>query len=62
MVRPHTAMGAAKAAGDALLLAALLSEAPLSEALRRYDAERLPVGRAISDYGRRLAASLPFAR
>jgi 2-polyprenyl-6-methoxyphenol hydroxylase-like FAD-dependent oxidoreductase len=62
MVRPHTAMGAAKAAGDALLLAALLSEASLSEALPRYDAERLPVGRAISDYGRRLAASLPFAR
>lgn len=62
MVRPHTAMGAAKAAGDALLLTDLLDESPLDEALRRYDAERLPVGRAISDYGRRLAASLPFAR
>ena len=61
MVRPHTAMGAAKAAGDALTLAALLGELPLRDALTRYDRERLPVGRAISDYGRRLAASLPFA-
>ncbi|MDO9395553.1 MAG: FAD-dependent monooxygenase [Herbiconiux sp.] len=60
MVRPHTAMGAAKAAGDALTLAALLGELPLGEALARYDRERLPVGRQISDYGRRLAASLPF--
>ncbi|MCS5732790.1 FAD binding domain-containing protein [Herbiconiux daphne] len=60
MVRPHTAMGAAKAAGDAMTLAALLGELPLPEALARYDRERLPVGRWISDYGRRLAASLPF--
>lgn len=62
MVRPHTAMGAAKAAGDAMTLADLVAELPLDEALSRYDAERLPVGRAISAYGRRLAASLPFAR
>ncbi|MFB2581676.1 FAD-dependent monooxygenase [Herbiconiux sp. P15] len=61
MVRPHTAMGAAKAAGDAMTLATLLAELPLHQALSRYDRERLPVGRAISDYGRRLAASLPFA-
>jgi 2-polyprenyl-6-methoxyphenol hydroxylase-like FAD-dependent oxidoreductase len=62
VVRPHTAMGAAKAAGDAIALSALLDALPLGRALARYDAERLPVGRAISDYGRRLAASLPFAR
>lgn len=61
MVRPHTAMGAAKAAGDAMALASLLTELPLAQALSRYDGERLPVGRAISEYGRRLAASLPFA-
>ncbi|MFB2584248.1 FAD binding domain-containing protein [Herbiconiux liukaitaii] len=61
MVRPHTAMGAAKAAGDAMTLATLLADLPLHQALSRYDRERLPVGRAISDYGRRLAASLPFA-
>jgi 2-polyprenyl-6-methoxyphenol hydroxylase-like FAD-dependent oxidoreductase len=61
MVRPHTAMGAAKAAGDAMTLASLLAELPLGQALPRYDHERLAVGRAISDYGRRLASSLPFA-
>jgi 2-polyprenyl-6-methoxyphenol hydroxylase-like FAD-dependent oxidoreductase len=60
MVRPHTAMGAAKAAGDALTLSSLLSESPLPQALDHYNRDRLPVGRAISDYGRRLAASLPF--
>jgi 2-polyprenyl-6-methoxyphenol hydroxylase-like FAD-dependent oxidoreductase len=62
VVRPHTAMGAAKAAGDAIALSALLDALPLGRALARYDAERLPVGRAIADYGRRLAVSLPFAR
>jgi 2-polyprenyl-6-methoxyphenol hydroxylase-like FAD-dependent oxidoreductase len=62
MVRPHTAMGAAKAAGDAMTIAALLAELPVADALRRYDAERLAIGRAVSEYGRRLAASLPFAR
>ena len=61
MVRPHTAMGAAKAAGDAMTIAALLAELDVRDALNRYDVERLAVGRAVSDYGRRLAASLPFA-
>ena len=62
MVRPHTAMGAAKAAGDAMTIAALLAELDVPDALDRYNAERLAVGRAVSDYGKRLAASLPFAR
>jgi len=62
MVRPHTAMGAAKAAGDAMVLAALLDRLPPAQALAQYDEERLPVGRAIADYGRRLGLSLPFAR
>ena len=62
MVRPHTAMGAAKAAGDAMTIAALLAELDVSDALARYNAERLAVGRAVSDYGKRLASSLPFAR
>jgi len=61
MVRPHTAMGAAKAAGDALVLSRLVRELPLDEALIRYERERLQVGQAISDYGRRLGASLPFS-
>ncbi|MGD8196014.1 FAD-dependent monooxygenase [Herbiconiux sp. P18] len=61
MVRPHTAMGAAKAAADAMSLAALIDALPLAQALDRYQRERLAAGRAISEYGRRLAASLPFA-
>ena len=61
VVRPHTAMGAAKAAGDALALAAALAQgSDVGTALTRYGAERLPVARAISDYGRRLARSLPL--
>lgn len=60
VVRPHTAMGAAKAAADALVLAGLLAERGATEALRAYDATRLPVGRWIADYGRRLAAGLPL--
>jgi len=62
VVRPHTAMGAAKAAGDAMSLAKLLDRLPPEQALARYDDERLPVGRAIADYGRRLGRSLTFAR
>lgn len=60
VVRPHTALGAAKAAADALVLAGLLAERGATEALRAYDATRLPVGRWIADYGRRLAAGLPL--
>jgi len=62
VVRPHTAMGAAKAAGDAMVLAELLRQHPADRALALYSERRLPVGRAISDYGRRLGLSLPFAR
>ena len=59
MVRPHTARGAAKAAGDALALAAGLDLGlGVDAALAHYEAERLPVAQAISDYGRRIARSL----
>lgn len=59
VVRPHTAMGVAKAAGDAITLRdALLAAPDLSSALALYDAERRPVGAAIAAYGRRLGASL----
>ena len=60
MVRPHTAMGAAKAAGDAIALAGLLGTFPVQDALARYGEERLAVGRAIAAYGQRLGASLPL--
>jgi 2-polyprenyl-6-methoxyphenol hydroxylase-like FAD-dependent oxidoreductase len=62
MVRPHTAMGAAKAAGDALALAELLDRLPVPDALDRYQLQRLPVGRSIAQYGRRLGDALPLTR
>lgn len=60
MVRPHTAMGAAKAAGDALALADLLDRLPVRDALARYQLQRLPVGRSIAQYGQRLGEALPL--
>lgn len=61
VVRPHTAMGAAKAAGDALALSDALRRWPLDAALATYDSDRLEVARAIAQYGVRLGRSLPFA-
>jgi 2-polyprenyl-6-methoxyphenol hydroxylase-like FAD-dependent oxidoreductase len=55
-VRPHTAMGAAKAAGDALALEKHLRQKPLLQALRDYRSEREPVGAAIAAHGRELGA------
>jgi 2-polyprenyl-6-methoxyphenol hydroxylase-like FAD-dependent oxidoreductase len=58
VVRPHTAMGVAKAAGDALALRRHLTTHPLGTALAAYDHERAPAGRAIATYGRELAARM----
>jgi len=61
VVRPHTAMGAAKAAGDAMALVDLLrTELSLPDALATYDRDRLPVGRSIARYGQQLGDSLPL--
>ncbi|MFC6644643.1 FAD-dependent monooxygenase [Granulicella cerasi] len=58
VVRPHTAMGVSKAAGDAMMLRDALVAAPnLNEALRAYARERNRVGALIASYGRRLGAS-----
>lgn len=58
VVRPHTAMGVSKAAGDVLALREALQDASdLPNALLRYEQQRLPVGRDIAAYGRRLGAS-----
>lgn len=54
VARPHTAMGVAKAAGDALALTSALDEAPIEAALQRYQRARLRIGHAIVDFGRRL--------
>ncbi|MFE1646116.1 FAD-dependent monooxygenase [Microbacterium sp. P01] len=59
VVRPHTAMGAAKAAGDAMALVDLLrTELSVADALEKYNQDRLPVGRTIARYGQQLGESL----
>lgn len=58
VARPHTAMGVAKAAGDAMALQALLDHTPIDRALSCYERDRLRVGQSIVDYGRRLGATL----
>ncbi|MBO9654709.1 FAD binding domain-containing protein [Agrobacterium sp. SOY23] len=56
VVRPHTAMGVSKAAGDAMALRDVLRQTDdLPTALSRYQRTRLPVGKGIAAYGRRLA-------
>jgi 2-polyprenyl-6-methoxyphenol hydroxylase-like FAD-dependent oxidoreductase len=58
VVRPHTAMGVSKAAGDVLALQRrLAAESDLGAVLLAYEGERLPVGEEIAAYGRRLGAS-----
>jgi 2-polyprenyl-6-methoxyphenol hydroxylase-like FAD-dependent oxidoreductase len=58
VVRPHTGMGIAKAAADALALRKYLSSAPLGDALRSYGQERIQAGAAIAASGRELGAHL----
>lgn len=58
VVRPHTAMGVAKAAGDALALRAVLAQdADLATQLAAYDETRRAVGNEIAAYGRELGKS-----
>jgi 2-polyprenyl-6-methoxyphenol hydroxylase-like FAD-dependent oxidoreductase len=58
MVRPHTAMGVSKAAGDAMTLRDCLAQAQsILEALNRYNNLRRLVGKEIAQSGRQLGAS-----
>jgi 2-polyprenyl-6-methoxyphenol hydroxylase-like FAD-dependent oxidoreductase len=58
VVRPHTAMGVSKAAGDAMTLRDCVTQArSIPEALNRYDNIRHPIGHEIAQYGRQLGAS-----
>ncbi|MBN9531652.1 MAG: FAD binding domain-containing protein [Alphaproteobacteria bacterium] len=62
VARPHTAMGVAKAAGDAFALRdALLAHRDIGAALAAYQAERVPAGQAIVAYGQRLGRGLDLA-
>ena len=58
VARPHVAAGVAKAADDAAALAAALEGSEVEPALRRFEAERLPVGRRIIERARHLGAYL----
>ncbi|MBP2293630.1 FAD binding domain-containing protein [Azospirillum rugosum] len=59
VVRPHTAMGVAKAAGDAMTLHRQLTRHDrVPDALQAYNRERHPAGAAVAAYGRRLGATL----
>jgi 2-polyprenyl-6-methoxyphenol hydroxylase-like FAD-dependent oxidoreductase len=58
VARPHVAAGVAKAADDAAALAAALQGAEVEPALRRFEADRLPVGRRIIERARHLGAYL----
>jgi len=56
--RPHVGLGVSKAAGDALALSnALTSPATMqADALARWDSERVHIGQAALDWGRRLGS------
>jgi 2-polyprenyl-6-methoxyphenol hydroxylase-like FAD-dependent oxidoreductase len=59
VARPHVAAGVAKAADDAAALVnALAAEIDVPAALKRFEAERLPVGRRIIERARHLGAYL----
>jgi len=59
VARPHVAAGVSKAADDAAALAqALAAETDVAAALRRFEAERLPVGHKIIERARHLGAYL----
>ncbi len=59
VARPHVAAGVSKAADDAAALAqALATEEEVAAALRRFEAERLPIGYKIIDRARHLGAYL----
>ena len=59
VARPHVAAGVAKAADDAMALVNALSDTDdVPEALRRFESERLPVGRRIIQRARHLGAYL----
>jgi 2-polyprenyl-6-methoxyphenol hydroxylase-like FAD-dependent oxidoreductase len=63
VARPHVGAGVSKAAEDAKALAgALAAEGDIAAALRRFEAERLPVGRRIIERARHLGAYLQATR
>ena len=62
VARPHVGAGVAKAADDAVALADALAADAVEPALRRFEAQRLPVGRRIIEHARHLGAYLQATR
>ena len=60
LARPHCGMGVTKAAGDAVLLAELITAFPddISHALRVYDTERCRYGSYLTAHARRLGSQM----
>jgi 2-polyprenyl-6-methoxyphenol hydroxylase-like FAD-dependent oxidoreductase len=58
VARPHVAAGVSKAADDAAALAAALDDGDVAASLRRFEAERLPVGKKIIERARHLGGYL----
>ena len=58
VARPHVAAGVAKAADDAAALVAALARDEVEPALRRFESERVPVGRRIIERARHLGSYL----
>jgi len=58
VARPHVAAGVSKAADDAAALAEALDTGDVESALRRFEAERLPLGKKIIERARHLGAYL----
>jgi 2-polyprenyl-6-methoxyphenol hydroxylase-like FAD-dependent oxidoreductase len=58
VARPHVAAGVSKAADDAAALAEALETGDVENALRRFETERLPVGKKIIERARHLGAYL----
>jgi 2-polyprenyl-6-methoxyphenol hydroxylase-like FAD-dependent oxidoreductase len=62
VARPHVAAGVSKAADDAAVLALALDGDDVEAGLRRFEAQRLPVGRKIIERARHLGAYLQAAQ
>jgi len=62
VARPHVAAGVSKAAEDALALAEALATDAVEPALKRFEAQRLPIGHRMIERARHLGAYLQATR
>src|SRR5690606_9782672 len=62
LIRPHVGAGVSKAADDAAALARSLDGRDVESGLKRFEAERLPVGRRTIEQARHLGSYLQATR